>query len=349
MIMHGVWRRLLLLGATLAACADSAPAPPPDAALPADLQSAVDLADHAVPDRPLPDTRGPGHGPPYPIVLCHGFFGFENIGPIDYFYKVRPALEADGHVVQVPTVDPFNSTYVRGEQLLQQVEEILIKTGAAKVNLVGHSQGGLDARYVASKIPEHVAAVVTIATPHGGAAIADAMLGKAGGVSVTLLQAFFAAIGKPVWGDAAKDPNMKACLEFISTDHMADFNARYLNHPDVAYYSIAGRSLLRKAEKECYAPKAPPFITKWAKELDVVDPLFFVTGEYLEGSLFNPKPNDGLIHVTSAKWGTWLGCIPADHPDEIGHFFGDGPGIGNDFDYVSFYRDLAAWLVQQGY
>jgi triacylglycerol lipase len=349
MIMHRVCRRMLILGATLAACNSSPPPVPPDAALPGDAQLPVDLADLAARDLPPPDTLAPGRGPPYPIVLCHGFFGFEKIGPIDYFYNVRPALEADGHVVDVPTVDPFNSTYVRGEQLLQQVKEILIKTGAAKVNLVGHSQGGLDARYVAAKLPEHVAAVVTIAAPHGGAAIADALLGKAGGVSVTLLQAFFAAVGKPVWGDAAKDPNVKACLEFIGPDNMADFNARYPNHPDVAYYSIAGRSLLRKAEKECYAPKAPPFITKWSKEIDPVDPLFLVTGQYLEGWPWSPKPNDGLIHVTSAKWGTWLGCIPADHPDEIGHFFGDGAGIGNGFDYITFYRGVAGWLVQQGY
>jgi pimeloyl-ACP methyl ester carboxylesterase len=33
----------------------------------------------------------------------------------------------------------FNSTEVRGEQLAQQVEEIIAITGKPKVNLIGHS------------------------------------------------------------------------------------------------------------------------------------------------------------------------------------------------------------------
>ena len=37
---------------------------------------------------------------------------------------------------------PFNSNEVRGEQLAQQVEEIIAITGQSKVNLIGHSQGG---------------------------------------------------------------------------------------------------------------------------------------------------------------------------------------------------------------
>src|SRR6476659_1923792 len=36
---------------------------------------------------------------PSPIILAHGFSGFHNIGPIDYFYGVQPALVKDGHNV----------------------------------------------------------------------------------------------------------------------------------------------------------------------------------------------------------------------------------------------------------
>ena len=51
---------------------------------------------------------------PYPIVLAHGFSGFHNIGPLTYFYGVQDALSKDGHEVFVTTVDPYNSSEVRG-------------------------------------------------------------------------------------------------------------------------------------------------------------------------------------------------------------------------------------------
>src|SRR5256885_3047040 len=49
-----------------------------------------------------------GHATPppehraYPIVLVHGFSGFHNIGPINYFYGVQDALSKAGHEVYVP-------------------------------------------------------------------------------------------------------------------------------------------------------------------------------------------------------------------------------------------------------
>jgi len=79
----------------------------------------------------------------YPIVLVHGFLGFSQLlGAVDYFYGVPSALTSDGATVFTPTVSPLNSDEVRGEELLAEVQTILATTGAAKVNLIGHSQGG---------------------------------------------------------------------------------------------------------------------------------------------------------------------------------------------------------------
>ena len=72
----------------------------------------------------------------YPIVLVHGLFGFDKLGPVDYFYGVSDALRSGGAQVYVATVSAANSTEVRGEQLLSQVRQILAATGAAKVNLM---------------------------------------------------------------------------------------------------------------------------------------------------------------------------------------------------------------------
>ena len=37
----------------------------------------------------------------YPIVLVHGLFGFDNIGPVDYWYGIPSALRSDGAKVYV--------------------------------------------------------------------------------------------------------------------------------------------------------------------------------------------------------------------------------------------------------
>src|SRR2546428_5344478 len=59
----------------------------------------------------------------YPIVLVHGLFGFDAIGPVDYWYGIPAALRADGAQVYVTQVSASNSTEVRGEQLLTQVKQ----------------------------------------------------------------------------------------------------------------------------------------------------------------------------------------------------------------------------------
>ena len=61
----------------------------------------------------------------------------------------------------------------RGEQLIDQVETIVAITGKPKVNLIGHSHGGLDVRYVAAVRPDLVASVTAVAGPHKGADLAD--------------------------------------------------------------------------------------------------------------------------------------------------------------------------------
>ena len=71
--------------------------------------------------------------------------GFNRVGTdtlgLDYWYQILPDLARNGGNVWATRVSPFNSTEVRGEQLAQQVEEIIAITGKPKVNLIGHSHG----------------------------------------------------------------------------------------------------------------------------------------------------------------------------------------------------------------
>ncbi|MEI4966175.1 triacylglycerol lipase [Aeromonas caviae] len=88
----------------------------------------------------------------YPIVLVHGLFGFDKLLGVDYFYGIPQALTRDGAKVYVAQVSATQSSELRGEQLLKQVQQVLAITGAEKVNLIGHSHGGPTIRYVASAL-----------------------------------------------------------------------------------------------------------------------------------------------------------------------------------------------------
>lgn len=334
-------RYILLLAIAVGGCSSNTSVGPRDGgALDATDAGAADVVGDVLPDGP------PGAGPPYPIVLLHGFFGWEKIGPLDYFWKVREGLEDDGHVVAITRVDPFNSTYARGEQLLPQIEALLAESGAAKVNLIGHSQGGLDARYVASKIPDRIGAVVMVGAPNRGFRLGDVLLEKVPGSSAELVKGFLAALGRPIYGDVAEDADLKAALDFLNSDGIAAFNEAHPDQPGVMYFSVAGRSNRELATEECSSMTVPPFVARFEEEEDPLDPLMATMMLAWGGA---PKLSDGFVEIAETKHGRWLGCVPADHFDLIGQILGDSPGLGNPFDHVVFYRDLAAFLVRAGF
>ena len=91
------------------------------------------------------DCRSPAH--PVPVILVHGTFGDMTVS----WNLVSPALKSAGYCV-------FALDLVRrgmapidrsADKLAAFVDEVLSRTGAAKVSLVGHSQGGMLGRYVA--------------------------------------------------------------------------------------------------------------------------------------------------------------------------------------------------------
>ncbi len=308
----------------------------------------------AEPSEQVPVTGTPapyGHptGTPkheqYPLVLVHGFSGFQNIGPINYFYGVADALRNGGHSVFLTQVDPYNNSFKRGAELLTQVQQILASTGAAKVNLICHSQGGLDARYVASQIGDRIGAVVMISTPSHGTALPDVaervLRGAAQDAVDALLNLLGAAVlapGTPLNDDA------RASIHAMSSAGADAFSAAVPDHPGVAYYSVAGRSNNQTADADCGSTTEAPWMAQYDPQKDTVNAILSASATILNNSYKVVPTNDGLITVASSKWGTFLGCLPSDHFSEVCQIAGRG-----DFDCVPFYRQLANWLVERGF
>ena len=118
--------------------------------------------------------------------------------------------------------------------------------------------------------------------------------------------------------------------------------------PSHRYFSIAGRSDRALAVSLCRVADRPDFLRRYDDATDPVDVLLSIPEAIIDGNAFDPEPNDGLVPVASSRHGRFLGCIPADHLDEMGQLFGDSPGLFTDFDHLRFYRDLVAWLRAQG-
>lgn len=321
-----------------------------DAGLSDAASDAVDIADAGA-DSDAGADPAP-LGPPYPIVLAHGMFGFEHLADLDfvpYWYDLPETLEAAGEVVYVTEVDPLNDSYDRGEQLLEQVEAIVKDSGYAKVNLIGHSQGGLDIRYVAHERPDLVASAVCIGTPNHGTPVSDIVLKLvANDRFQELVDAVVRIVGKPLYDEVGNETSLFDSLRQFSTPGIEEFNQQITDQPGVYYASVAGRTDNSSGGLNCTANDAPDFIKKWDYYDDPVDPILAIPEAIVDGGPLHNRPNDGLVLVTDAMWGDFLGCIPADHLDEVGQLLGDDPGGQNAFDHLEFYGDLVAYLHAQG-
>lgn len=242
----------------------------------------------------------------YPIVLIHGLMGFSDIAGLDYFYRVAGDLRAQGATVLVASLSAVNDNDVRGEQLLQQLLQWQAAYGYSKFNLVGHSQGGTTARYVAGVAPALVASVTSISSPHdlsgpGGQGGPLQWLTQ----SQVLANFLGAALG---WLSGHPDlPQDAAALTAWATNTTA-FNDRFpAGRPTtycgqgaeqvngIYYYSVAGNK-----------PKT-----------NVFDPSDLVM------QVDPAVPGDGLVSVCAAHWGKVLrDDYPWNHLDEMNHLFG---------------------------
>lgn len=292
-------------------------------------------------------------GPPYPIVLAHGFFGFQDFAGlnfINYFYGVKDDLAKHGEtMVYTPAVDPFNSSEYRGAQLADAVKQIIDTTGYPKVVIIGHSQGGLDARVVAHDHPDWVAAVVTVGTPHGGVPVADIALKLVSDPRFAdIVDALTKVIGAPIYDKVGNQTSMAKALQQFATATMKDFNAKYPNAFGIPYWSIAGRTNYKPASvDDCKPDVAVNLVSRWNSYVDPTDPLLSLFETVNEG--FDGHVNDGMVGAHEAHWGTFLGCVPADHLDEMGQLLGDAPGGMNKFDHLAFYEDVVKFVRSNGY
>lgn len=356
--MVRISRACLLASLALAAsCGDElvlkdpeAVAPEPDESQPVD-EEPVPVEPIVVEPVVLEEWEDPARGPPYPIVLVHGFSGFTDLGPLDYFFQVAGDLEEMGHVVYAPALPPYNGSDDRARVLAQVIDDVLAETNKRKVHLIAHSQGGVDSRRVIAGMDGYaakVASLTTVASPHRGTPLADIAQEAPGGLlnpAGQFLGWLIGLLDQPPsegdWDDEAGGdpwtPEMVDAVEQLSSAGMEAFNEQHPDPEGVPIFSVVGYSNLVPAPSFCEEGA----LFERTSRIDPVDPLLVSTGLVLSGGdLFDPRANDGIVPSDSMVWGTLLGCVPADHFDEVGQIGDLLPHVLSGFDHLEMFRLL---------
>ncbi|CAO1625314.1 unnamed protein product [Jaminaea pallidilutea] len=265
--------------------------------------------------------------PRLPCVLLHGLFGFSTLNPvaslpqwtIDYWRGVAAELQSRGVEVLITNVKTSASIQERAQEAAQRIEE---RFPGREINLIGHSMGGLDARYLTSCVKDRtfkVQSVTTVATPHRGSPFASYLLYDfLGRKRLPALLNFVKTLGIPGGGEA---------FECLTTEEMAAFNTRVTDIEGV-YYTSWGAAFQPGLFNEFRIPHS----IIWNKE----------------------GHNDGLVSVDSSKWGEYRGTLNATHIDLIGwgnaikkwsSYLG---GSEPPFDCVRFYLGVCDDLARMG-
>lgn len=278
----------------------------------------------------------------YPIVLSHGMLGWDSMLGIDYWYGIPQALRKDGATVYVTQVSQLDTSQARGEQLLEQVEEIVAISGKGKVNLFGHSHGGPTIRYVAAVRPDLVASVTSIGAPHKGSALADFLRRiPEGSTGEKVLSELVNAVGRMI-NFLSRSPisspmNSLGSLESLNSEGAARFNALY---PQGLPTTACGEGAYQVNGVRYYSWSGTSPSTNL---LDPSDLMMAVASKTFPKG----EANDGMVGRCSSH----LGMVIRDnyrmnHLDEVNQFFGLTSIL--ETDPVTVYRQQANRLKNAG-
>ena len=163
----------------------------------------------------------------YPILLLHGM-GFRDDHCIGYWGRIPKTLEEAGYRVCYGHQDSNASIETNARHIAIELEKILINLNTEKVNIIAHSKGGLEARYLATTLGygDKVASITTLSTPHHGSKTVDHLMRFPNGLihmGCKVADLWFRGLGD-------KKPNTFEAINAFKTENARSFNE---NNPDV--------------------------------------------------------------------------------------------------------------------
>ena len=251
----------------------------------------------------------------YPIILVHGI-AIRDFKLLRAFGKIERKLSDAGFSVYTANTDAFGTIESNAEQLKSIIFGILDDTGCEKINIIAHSKGGLDAKYMISKLgmSDNVASLTTLCTPHKGSPVASKIWDLPTWIKKVL--AFFINTFYRIIGDKKPD-SLKVCEQLKSSDELSDTECTE------QVYCQSYSTILRR-RKDCLLMAVPMKMCS------------------IEGE------NDGLVSAESSKFGVYKGDCTDESISHI-QIIDFLARRKNRHKIYQFYIDLCFELGEAGY
>lgn len=264
----------------------------------------------------------------YPIILVHGI-GFRDRKYLRYWGRIPKALEEEGAEIYYGNQDSWGSIEHNAQIIKKSIEDVIKNTSCEKVNVIAHSKGGLEVRYLISSLGfDDIASLTTISTPHHGSKTMN-ILCKIPKFLFKIV-AFFVNLFFKLMGD--EDPNMYLSCMQLTTTALHKFNIENQDNEGIFYQSYAA------VMKNCFS-----------------DMFMFFTNlvvSFIEGE------NDGLVTPDSAKWGDFKGVLKGNtnrgisHADTVDFRRRNFSKVTNStgvYDIRNVYIDIVSDLKEKGF
>ncbi|KAK0185671.1 alpha beta-hydrolase [Armillaria mellea] len=297
-----------------------------------------------------PTLYNPLRTPRYPIVLCHGLYGFDERGlssfpsmRMQYWSNVLRILRKTvGAEVIVTAVPSTGSIASRAESLNRQLSDKAVGRG---INLLAHSMGGLDCRHLIHT--RQAVRIYAAIVDHKNIGIGRLIQREGERLAKTIESPSLPSevrTPEPAGEKANSNPfyslsfsslpssfttllisilDSPAYSNLTSTYLNTVFNPNTPNSPTVKYFSVAGRMPNVNLWHPFWLPKMVlDGVEKKERERlrDVGENIWSQPAEW---------GHDGLVTVQSAKWGEFLGVMEGvDHWEIRG---ARGLDIGGEF------------------
>ena len=262
----------------------------------------------------------------YPIILAHGIV-LKDVKFFKAFGHIETLLRQNDYATYTAPTDGFGSIEGNAEQLRDFICEIMAAEGAKKVNIIAHSKGGLDSRYMIDHLgmAKHVASLTFLSTPHKGSKLATNLYRLPRIIKYPV--ACYLHTAYRIFGD--KQPDVLTVCKQLQYAPDGALETLDLTVPDATYEDIFMQSYSSTMNKS-------------SDDFVMGIPLAF--SRYFEKG----APTDGMVSAESSQYAIYRGdCLDGSvSHSEIVDFM---VKKSKKEKIYAFYLELCADLAQRGY
>lgn len=257
----------------------------------------------------------------YPILFVHGA-NARDFSPINYWGRIPEILKKNGAAVYFGGQDAWGTIESNANIIKNTIDRILEQTSCGKINIIAHSKGGLDVRYLIGTYhyEDKIASLTTISTPHYGSKTME-LIAKL--KPLLYFASVFTNIYCKIIGDS--HPDFYNASRQLSSANCLRFNKQFPFPRDIYFQSYAAAMKTSSS--------------------DMIMAFTHLIVYCVEGV------NDGLVAVSSTKYNNFKGVLYSStnrgvsHCDIVDYRRKNLEG----FDIVSFYVKLVSEFKDKGF